>query len=399
MIKFIRENKDWVFSGIGLAILGGIFQLLKYIYAKNPDASIFKASISIIIILIALIIFFNFYRLLQRKNFNIFLKNKIKESANLLLDDRKNKLPISIQYNCFESYAHHKKIIEVFKEIVCTNQGELVEFVYEAGELHKPIKIEINKSENDRDIKYLSECCNRLETEIKKNTDKLYSSTYEKVLEYFDDRSEQPPRICIKGFNEGRLEDIFRRPMEDYLSDGKVTESDKGSLNVFEQGYAFLENNIPLQIKKGNYFNSRINSIEVANSLDNNNEFKNFDDWMKCWKDIIVTNPQSGEKKTTRPSPSSCYMSTLIIPMTLLRNSISKEIKKHFEIPKIDEKDKCRAIYGLLCFDHTQKNFFNPETDISAGYIFADLFSLYLIYGLMYTKYSESFKKAKGLLI
>ena len=85
--------------------------------------------------------------------------------------------------------------------------------------------------------------------------------------------------------------------------------------------------------------------------------------------------------------------------MTLLRNKMSDKVRKHFKVPEIDEKGNIRAIYGLVCFDHPQKKYFNKKTDISAGYIFADIFSLYSIYGLMYTKYSKSFNDAKDLIM
>ncbi|MFH2057955.1 MAG: hypothetical protein ABIJ59_03550 [Pseudomonadota bacterium] len=347
---------------------------------------------TILIIIAFVIIASNLYVILIRKKFHIYFKSKLKELANFFLDERNNKLPYQIQYNCFESYGHHKKIIDVLKRVICINQGELVEFVYDAGELHKPIKEEIGKKEAN--INFLIDACEKLESEINRRTTKLYGHTYELVLNYFCDRANNAPRICVKEFKDGYVEDVFRYPLEEYCNRKKISEADKGCQEVIAQGYAHLFNNIPMDIKEGKYDNPRIKTLEVMNYISDKSKFNN---WTKCWIDTLTTASDS-QRKILSPSDRSCYKSTLIIPMTLLKNEMSDKVREHFKIPGIDGKENSRAIYAILCFDHTQKNYFNEETDIDAGYIFADIFSLYSIYGLMYTKYSKSFNKAKVLI-
>ena len=80
--------------------------------------------------------------------------------------------------------------------------------------------------------------------------------------------------------------------------------------------------------------------------------------------------------------------------------------KNHFSIPdKIVSKKKGndddsvgRAIYGFLCFDHQQINYFNTDVDINIGYVFADILSIFLIQRLIYTEYSKTFQKAQEII-
>lgn len=79
--------------------------------------------------------------------------------------------------------------------------------------------------------------------------------------------------------------------------------------------------------------------------------------------------------------------------MTLLGNTLVPEFKTKFKIEEIESKND-RAIYGFLCFDNHKSNYFIEDIDVSIGYIFADILSLYLIERLRYTKYSETFNIA-----
>lgn len=40
MLDWIINNKDWIFSGIGVFVLGGIIALAKLISKKNKDSAI-----------------------------------------------------------------------------------------------------------------------------------------------------------------------------------------------------------------------------------------------------------------------------------------------------------------------------------------------------------------------
>jgi len=76
--------------------------------------------------------------------------------------------------------------------------------------------------------------------------------------------------------------------------------------------------------------------------------------------------------------------------MTLVNNTLSVEFKNRFAI----QEASLKTIYGFLCLDSHVLNFFNKNQDISIGYMFADLLSLYLINKLIYTTHSSTYKKA-----
>jgi len=84
--------------------------------------------------------------------------------------------------------------------------------------------------------------------------------------------------------------------------------------------------------------------------------------------------------------------------MTLYRNELGEEFRKHFDIPKQNsEKEKSRAIWGLLCLDHREAHYFD-DLDVSIGYIWADILSLYFISALMYTDRSRTFNEAVDII-
>lgn len=60
-------------------------------------------------------------------------------------------------------------------------------------------------------------------------------------------------------------------------------------------------------------------------------------------------------------------------------------------------KDVGRTIFGYLCFDHVEEEFFT-EVDIDIGYIFADMLSLYFIARATYTELSHTFSKVQTLI-
>jgi hypothetical protein len=37
MLNWIMENKIWIFSGVGIAVIGGIFALIKWLFNKNKQ--------------------------------------------------------------------------------------------------------------------------------------------------------------------------------------------------------------------------------------------------------------------------------------------------------------------------------------------------------------------------
>jgi hypothetical protein len=79
--------------------------------------------------------------------------------------------------------------------------------------------------------------------------------------------------------------------------------------------------------------------------------------------------------------------------MTLMNNKeFDIDFKTNF-FEKIPEGS--RAIWGFLCLDHPEVNFFRKSDDVIIGYIFADIMSLYFIANFVHTEISKTFNQAK----
>jgi hypothetical protein len=266
----------------------------------------------------------------------------------------------------------------------------LPQFSYSVAERHKVIKGQTESPEpNPTDLKNQ---CKELRVYIGATLQDILKLNHDQITSYFAGRSKYSPRVIIKGEEDGKIKDLYRDDPE-YSTEQEIGEN-SGSDHVVKKGKAFVCNDIPTAIKNERYKNPRIDCVKVRGHLQRHGEFKSHADWVDCWYD---NESESGDR--SKPSPESCYRSTLIIPMTLLRNQLDEEFRKHFKIPRpSDDKKLGRAIYGLLCLDHRDPNYFNEELDIKAGYMFADFISLYLINELMYTDYSKTYRKAMDMV-
>jgi hypothetical protein len=176
-------------------------------------------------------------------------------------------------------------------------------------------------------------------------------------------------------------------------------ESNTGFEQVYKSGKYYLNNNIPDEVKQSRYKNPRLNEAKAIKYTHMLNRWEKFkikkfkkpdEKWIDCWEEI-----RKPDGSTYRPNPEACYKSTIIIPMTLRENKYGNpEFFKRFRI----QDDTERAIYGFLCIDHHQEDFFEQEPDQRIGYIFADIMSLYLITHLTYTRYSKTYPKVKQYL-
>jgi hypothetical protein len=51
-----------------------------------------------------------------------------------------------------------------------------------------------------------------------------------------------------------------------------------------------------------------------------------------------------------------------------------------------------------LCFDHPKENYFDEDKDVSVGYVFADILSLYVFVRLIYTEMSKTYGKVEEFM-
>ena len=264
----------------------------------------------------------------------------------------------------------------------------LSQYCFLANEKHKELKNILSKPEvfniEDLGMSYI-----QLDEYLYEDFGKAFDKNTNKLFDFFALRNQIKPRACIKIIVSGELVVLYRNPEFEINNDKCVLQDNTAFLEISKGKSYYLSNDIPADIKNKRYINKRISRDKVLEYLDGKR------DWESCWEPIKV---QKGEVHELISSPSEThYKSTMVIPMSLRTQDIDVEFKKHFSLTKVPIERE-RIIFGFLCLDHQDTNFFEPEIDKLVGYIFADLLSLYLIQQLTHTEYSEIYRKSKKYL-
>jgi len=286
----------------------------------------------------------------------------------------------------------------LMRKVVCFNQGEFTQYSFLAAEFHKKIKTAIQIPYiKPLDVRMLGKLSNAMIDYLNRTLGETAKSNFGFIEQYFEDRHNIKPRLCIKCSqmqdNEEWIKNIYRDIDINYISDFPLG-SNSGFVHVKDTGTFFECNNIPSAIVEGKYKNSRIN-VKLAKEYwvksekkQNSNENSNINldgvytpdtDWIECWL------TQDGGNDA---NPTSCYKSTLIIPMTLWNVELDEEFRK-----VISTNDAGRTIFGFLCFDHVDSDFFTSR-DVDVGYVFADILSQYFILRSIYTEFSSTYNRA-----
>ena len=290
----------------------------------------------------------------------------------LSLEEEKRSLEAKLSNNL--------TVLRVVQKAVCFNQGAYLQFAFITAEKHKLLKDVYRTAEpNPHDI---SLAAKELMDYVNKE---FYESTREnfKILHaYFNNRKGKNPRICIKGNfrvdNKDTVVSVFRDNLVDYDSDTEI-EKNYGFYSIYKNGTYFLENNIPEAAAIGSYFNPRIDN-ECAAYYCGEKTGREISDWKECWVD-------GSENR------ASFYKSTLIVPMTLWNNKVSDEFKRLINMENVE-----RTIFGFLCFDHEDENYFDEDDDVAVGYIFSDILSLYVFTRIIYVEISKTFNSVESWL-
>lgn len=383
IIQYIKDNKAWIFSGLGIAISNSLTN-----YFKNNDQQILTSIFIVFTILLSFLFVAELFLFMKRREFYSYLKSKIIELFQLAAGKSNIAVPAINKFNCFEHYDNYIKVITLIKKIFCLNQGMIMNYHYNGSRLHKKIRKLFSEDDCSKPLlieEYKQELSGYL-------VDKLIDATkinIKYIHEYFNGRSSQPPRIVIKAYENGKIVDIYRQT-NDYFTEYAL-DRNSGFKHVYDYGKYFFCNDIPTMASKDKYINPRLNNQKVRDYFSSIAavEVINLENiWVDCW----AQNRSAADQPPTSPSRESCYKSTMIIPMTLLNNEgLSDEFKTKFEIPRYSEAgEPGRAIYAFLCFDHPEINYFHEDIDSQIGYIFADILSLYFIERLNYTKFSDT---------
>ncbi|MBK6627136.1 MAG: hypothetical protein IPK70_00035 [Flavobacteriales bacterium] len=261
-------------------------------------------------------------------------------------------------------------LASVVQKAVCYNQGALIEFAYMSAERHKAMRI----AYDNEDVEEVRNCYKTLVDHQNAAMREIALHNFQSLAEYFALRSiGAQPRICLKGNSTVESNETIIRLFGDadvkYKSNTRI-ENNTGHLRIKETGTFFLENDIPTAAARGEYKNPRLDPEKAKEFVEGR---------IRRWKDCWDANGEGD---------SAYYRSTLIVPLTLWNNQLSPEFKsmvKNFE--NVD-----RAIFGYLCFDHVDTNYFT-EQDAKVGYMYADLLSVFMFVRMMYTEMSDTYKK------
>lgn len=281
------------------------------------------------------------------------------------------------------------------REVICYNQGAYVQYTFLAGEHHKRLKDALHESPTDIDA--LRKLCSELEGFLNKQLYGVSLQNFRFIKAYFRGYPhDREPRLCIKGhYKEGELDYIVPLVREKRVSyrSKYALESNSGFLYVNTHGRHFKCDDIPESIVADDYRNARINTslarayhAEPATSSEDHS-FQFDQAWINCWD------------SPSPVDPSSCYKSTIIIPMTLWNNKLDESFLRKLRDKQTTDIDmKAQTIFGYLCLDHVEAGYFNDDSDIDVGYIFADILSLYLITQAIYTTLSTTYSKVNRIL-
>ena len=301
----------------------------------------------------------------------------------------KNEVSIPANFNSNDRGGG--KFTGLLRKLTCEHQGAIIEHVYWGAELHKELRL----AYDDGDIEKIKLKLNEIDNDLPELFQQAWITTVNILNNYFNlcHKNNLLPRMCVKAAttkdNIKYIVDLFREDGGKSNLSYKVEEN-TGFSSVEEDGRYYYCKNIPDAAYKGEYKNPRLDK-KLAKKYKNGflKEIKrrfshnpSYDlEWAECWNDY------SKDKE----NEMSCYKSTLIIPMTLMNNHQSSKFVKG---TMVGVSKDARSIYGFLCFDHVDINYFT-EDDINIGYIVADMLSHYMINELNFTTYSSVYENAK----
>ena len=293
-----------------------------------------------------------------------------------------NFLPIIKDlFYVFKQKEYDKRVSSIINSFICDLQVKLAEYVVVSSYKHT----EFINLLCDGDLDRAKEKRDELDLLLNDGLVAVSAISCEYIKKYYNGRSKHNPRVVFKLPYNGFIIDLYRENGPHFeqfrLSDNTAFYS------IEKNGKYYMCNDIPLHVYKGTYKNKRIDSElvkvnyppsclrRISSKIVNQRDEK----WESCW-DV-------GDKH--RPTAESCYKSTIVIPMTLLKSTICNEFKKYmfsdfFKAASSSEQGNGKIIVGFLCMDHADVKYFNDHIDINIGYIIADILSLFVIYRAMY---------------
>jgi hypothetical protein len=289
--------------------------------------------------------------------------------------------------------------IKHLKDALCEVQGRFAQYAYRCYVAQRDLQIALNKGDISDIRKYYDE----LNYILNENLEADLRVFTQKIRNTFEYKGGQYPRVCFKRpFSENDVEKVIVicRDRDTSYTNEYELEKNTGFRIVNNTGVYFICNDIPVAISEERYDNPRLEQNNLAAFRMEYNKYnhglmkilskchlisKSSIDkaWKSAWKDSNTENVKDDER----------YKSTLIIPITLAKNALSAKFVQEF-FPVASRN----SVFGFLCFDYHEKDYFDEDVDASIGYIFADMISFHFLTHYSHTKLVTSYKRARKIL-
>jgi len=245
---------------------------------------------------------------------------------------------------------HLSESVKIIQESSCYNISQFSQFSYLAECKHNEIKACLIQDGNKEKLRELIDKFMEFFT-VQLND--IFESNIKFLEKYFDTRNPQSPSINLKFLSDKKIMTFYSniREKRDHIE--YEPKQDTGIFNVINKGIFYLNNDIEFSAQHDHYINPN-----------------------REWHRL--------------------YNSTLIIPISLTSNQLSKEFINRFELNISEEA--YRILFGFICIDHQTKNYFDINLDTHIGYIFSEYLLLYLILQKKYIDLSASLQKAKSII-
>lgn len=285
-------------------------------------------------------------------------------------------------------------LAESIREIVCYNQGEIIQFQFLASEYHRELKEFMRENPlplSDASVRELYERWQRLDDFLNNTLAKVVFQNFERLDAHFRKRSEDSRphySLFMPCDSDGQaFIGLFRWPRDSEPSPRKLTrkivDKNTGFSQVMNSGRHYFANDLPQKVAAGHYDNERIRQDRAMELVREGGVAALSKRWREVWIDAQGGTEQRGER---------CYRSTYIVPITLVNNELSDDFRSRFRI-----KDLNKLIFGYLCFDSVEEGFFYESDDVNVGYAVADLLSLFIVYRYVFSDLSRAFIQASQL--
>ncbi|BDM83581.1 hypothetical protein [Acaryochloris marina] len=294
------------------------------------------------------------------------------------------------------------------KLVISENKDFQINYVLGAYKRHKDLEnylLHLDKQSNKKlskaEFDELSKLYKDLESYHLRNISEIVHTNFDFILKYFGKRSRKyKPRTSIKIINDKKVSTIFRNYSIGIYQEIPEDIDDNFEFIHCRQRRTILFSDIPLAISTNKYENPRINkpaAIEYYNDL------RSFPG-KKILKKLISPTPDYAWRDCWLPygtgelsQMNSCYKSTLVTSIVLFENNLEIEALKFLKNSRNNSWSK-GILFGFLCFDHPEVNYFKRIKDENMAIFFADILCPFFVYFDLYGTISPVAINAQKLI-